>query len=162
MTPQAMLKARFSELADSLGIDLSVRHQAGKFYFTVRGNLERTDKFIQNTFPGAWITSSALLEVVYGLPIEEVERVLSEIQVNPAWLQGNDAAAFRIAQHIRQEGAFEQLAILADALEESGCDNTEILNHCRASARHQQTCWVVELLLGPDRRRRRISLSGPH
>ena len=83
-----------------------------------------------------------------------VERVLSRLHVEPAWLRCNDSTALRIAQRIRDEGAFELLPILADALQEAGCDNAEILAHCRASASHQQTCWVIELLLGPSRKRR--------
>ncbi len=34
MTPQAILRARFDELAESLGLTLAVRRQTGKFYVT--------------------------------------------------------------------------------------------------------------------------------
>jgi hypothetical protein len=154
MTPQGMLRARFSELAESLGVTLSVRRQTGKFYFTVTGTLEDTNKFMDSTFPGAWMTSAAGPECVYGLPVADVERVLAEVQIEPA-LQHDDATPVQIARYIREEGAFDRLPILADALEEGGCSSAEILNHCRGSAPHQQTCWVVELLLGPDRKHRR-------
>jgi hypothetical protein len=157
MTPQAKLRAYFSELAGSLGIDLSVRRQTGKFYFIVRGEYENTNAFMQSTFPVAWITSGAGPEVVYGLPLAEVEQVLSKLRLDSDWLQKNDSAPLKIAQHIRDEGTFDHLPILADALEEGGCSNAEILSHCRASAPHQETCWVVELLLGPNRKRRRKS-----
>jgi hypothetical protein len=41
------------------------------------------------------------------------------------------------------------MPILADALQDAGCDNTDILNHCRdANAPHVRGCWVVDLLLG--------------
>jgi hypothetical protein len=152
MTPQAMLRACFSELADSMGITLSVRRQAGKYYFTVVGAWENTRKFMASTFPEAWMTSSAGDERVYGLPIEDVERALLGLQLDPAWLHSNDKAPLRIARKIREESAFDQLPVLADALEEAGCDHTLILDHCRSSAPHQRKCWVVELLLGPDRR----------
>lgn len=155
MTPQGMLRARFSELAESMSVVLSVRRQTDKFYFTVTGAWADTRRFIYSTFPGAWITSSAGPECVYGLPASEVERVLSELQIEPAWLQHNDAAPLRIARCIREEGAFENLPILADALEEGGCSIAEILNHCRASTPHRKICWVVELLLGPNRQHRR-------
>jgi hypothetical protein len=155
MTPQVKLRAYFSELTGSLGIDLSVRCQTGKFYFIVQGEYEDTNAFMQSTFPEAWITSAAGPEVVYGLPLVEVERVLAKLHFDSAWLQINDAAPRKIAQHIRDEGTFEHLPNLADALVEGGCSNAEILSHCRASAPHRETCWVVELLLGPNRRRRR-------
>jgi hypothetical protein len=154
MTPQALLKARFSELAESLGVGLSARRQGGKFYFTVRGDWAATSKFMQSSFPAAWMTSGGAGEVTYGLPLADVERALAEARVAPAWSQHNGAAALRIAQQIRGEGAFEHLPVLADALEEAGCDNAALLSHCRAAAPHRQTCWVVELLLGAERGRR--------
>jgi hypothetical protein len=40
------------------------------------------------------------------------------------------------------------LAILADALEDAGCDNADIMNHCRQPGEHVRGCWVVDLLLG--------------
>jgi hypothetical protein len=40
-----------------------------------------------------------------------------------------------------------RLAILADALEESGCDNADILTHLRGPGPHVRGCWVVDLLL---------------
>jgi hypothetical protein len=43
-----------------------------------------------------------------------------------------------------------RLAVLADALEDSGCDNTEILNHCRQPGVHVRGCWAVDLLLGKE------------
>ena len=95
----------------------------------------------------------------YGLPLEEVERVLALSQIDPAWLQHHDGAPLRIAEQIRRERAFADLPILADALEEGGCTLADVLEHCRAAAPHQQTCWVLELLLGQsgetreDRRR---------
>jgi hypothetical protein len=151
MTPQALLRARFSELAESLRLQLSVRRQTGKFYFTVTGEWKNTQQFMRRTFPEAWMTSAAGPECTYGLPLPQVERILSELEVAPAWLQ----VPSRIAQAIRAERAFERLPILADALVEAGCTNELILSHCRESAPHQETCWVVELLLGPERRRRR-------
>jgi hypothetical protein len=43
-----------------------------------------------------------------------------------------------------------RLAILADALEEAGCTDTDILEHCRSSGPHVRGCWVVDLLLGKE------------
>jgi hypothetical protein len=42
----------------------------------------------------------------------------------------------------------ERLAILADAVEEAGCKNTDILMHCRQTGPHVRGCWVLDLLLG--------------
>jgi hypothetical protein len=40
-----------------------------------------------------------------------------------------------------------RLAVLADALEEVGCTNAEILGHLRGPEIHVRGCWVVDLLL---------------
>ena len=44
----------------------------------------------------------------------------------------------------------DRLAILADALEDAGCDNADILNHCRQPGEHVRGCWVVDLVLGKE------------
>jgi hypothetical protein len=43
-----------------------------------------------------------------------------------------------------------RLAVLADALEEAGCTNSEILAHCRGAGPHVRGCWVIDLLLGKE------------
>ncbi len=43
-----------------------------------------------------------------------------------------------------------RLAILADALEDAGCDNEDILNHLRQPGVHVRGCWVVDLILGKE------------
>jgi hypothetical protein len=41
-----------------------------------------------------------------------------------------------------------RLGVLADALEEAGCDNPDILSHLRGPGPHTRGCWVVDLVLG--------------
>ncbi len=53
-----------------------------------------------------------------------------------------------IASAIYQNKKFDDLPILADALEETGCDSSEILDHCRVSTLHVRGCWVIDLVLG--------------
>jgi hypothetical protein len=43
-----------------------------------------------------------------------------------------------------------RLAVLADALEEAGCQNTDILGHLRSPGPHVRGCWPVDLLLGKE------------
>jgi hypothetical protein len=46
---------------------------------------------------------------------------------------------------------FSALPILADALQDAGCDNEYILDFCRApNATHVRGCWVVDLVLGTE------------
>jgi hypothetical protein len=53
-----------------------------------------------------------------------------------------------IAQAIYDKRGFDDLPILGDALEDAGCTNTDILEHCRSSSNHVRGCWVVDFVLG--------------
>jgi hypothetical protein len=44
----------------------------------------------------------------------------------------------------------DRLAVLADALEDAGCDNADILAHLREPSPHVRGCWVIDLLLGKE------------
>ncbi len=72
------------------------------------------------------------------------------IFMQPAWVTWKDGMALRVAQGIYDERAFDRLPILADALEEAGCDNADILDHCRLPGEHIRGCWVVDLVLGKE------------
>jgi hypothetical protein len=61
-----------------------------------------------------------------------------------AW---NDGAVRKMAQAIYDDRAFDRLPLLADALEEAGCNNQDILDHCRSAGEHVRGCWVVDLIL---------------
>ncbi len=57
-------------------------------------------------------------------------------------------AVVRIARAIYAERRWQDLPVLADALEEAGCADREILDHCRRTGEHGPGCWVIDLLLG--------------
>jgi hypothetical protein len=63
---------------------------------------------------------------------------------SPGWDRG---AVGKIVRMIYQERRFGDLPILADAIEEAGCDDEEILGHCRQPGGHVRGCWVVDLIL---------------
>jgi hypothetical protein len=45
---------------------------------------------------------------------------------------------------------FSAMPILADALQDAGCDNEDILSNCRGDGPHDRGCWVVDLVLGKE------------
>jgi hypothetical protein len=67
---------------------------------------------------------------------------------DPGWLVWKDYTVPKLAQVIYDDRAFDRLPILADALEEAGCDNADILDHCRQPGMHVRGCWVTDLILG--------------
>jgi hypothetical protein len=70
------------------------------------------------------------------------------VVVEPSWLTWNDGTIVKLAQGIYDDKAFDRIQILADALEDAGCNNSDILNHCRKPDDHVLGCWVLDLLLG--------------
>jgi hypothetical protein len=79
-----------------------------------------------------------LLKDVFGNPFQPVT-------VDPAW---RTPTVTGLAQAIYDERAFDRMPVLADALEDAGCDHADILNHCRQPGEHVRGCWLVDLILG--------------
>jgi hypothetical protein len=69
------------------------------------------------------------------------------VSIHPAW---RSATVTSLAQAIYDERAFDRLPILADALEDAGCTNADLLGHCRGGGEHVRGCWVVDLVLGKE------------
>jgi hypothetical protein len=65
--------------------------------------------------------------------------------MNPAWLT---PTVVTLATGIYLDRAFDRMPILTDALQDAGCDNDDILNHCRQTGEHWRGCWALDLLLG--------------
>jgi hypothetical protein len=70
------------------------------------------------------------------------------VTLDPSWLRWNDGCVPKIAQAIYDERRFSDLPILADALEDAGCDNEDLLEHCRRPGEHVRGCWMVDAILG--------------
>jgi hypothetical protein len=84
-------------------------------------------------------TQCNLLRDIFGNPFRP-------FVFDPAW---RTDTAVSLARQMYESRDFGAMPILADALQDAGCDNTDILNHCRdASAPHVRGCWVVDLVLG--------------
>jgi len=75
-------------------------------------------------------------EKVYGQPLPAVD---------PQW---RTSTTISLAQQMYESRDFSPLPILADALQDAGCDNDDMLNHCRDGGPHARGCWVVDLVLG--------------
>ena len=82
-----------------------------------------------------------LVRDIFGNPFRPVA-------VDPAWLAWNGGTVPAIAHRVYAERAFHDLPILADALEDAGCTNADLLSHCRGGGEHVRGCWAVDLLLG--------------
>jgi hypothetical protein len=77
------------------------------------------------------------------------------VAVTSSLLSWNNSAVIRLAQTAYEERhlqsgtlSISRLAVLADALEEAGYTDTDILGHLRGPGPHVRGCWPVDLLLG--------------
>jgi carbon storage regulator len=83
-------------------------------------------------------------EAIHG---ERMREPPPPVQLDPAWLAWNDRTIPRLARAIQDEYAWDRLPVLADALEDAGCTDPVILDHCRAGSEHRLSCWVIDLVL---------------
>jgi hypothetical protein len=108
-----------------------------------------------------------LWAVEWGIPTGPVLQILEALDINsrrlihrfdsidvpnsaidPGWLIWEGGLVRRLAQGIDDDGAFDRLPILGDALEEAGCTDAVILDHCRSGRRPTFWSWVVDRILG--------------
>jgi hypothetical protein len=52
-----------------------------------------------------------------------------------------------LAQAIYDDRSFDRLPNLASRLQDRGCHNLDILNHCGDPGPHARGCWVIDLIL---------------
>ena len=69
---------------------------------------------------------------------------LAPAAFDAAWRTDTVAA---LAAQMRLVGDYSAVPILADALQDAGCDDERILSHCRCGGPHARGCWVVDLVL---------------
>ncbi len=106
----------------------------------------------EHVFAGANVNSQLVLPKETGLPDMLPLHLLRDIFGNPfhpailepRWLTETVLA---LAAGIYAGRAFDRMPILADALEDAGCDHADILTHCRGEGPHVRGCWVVDLAL---------------
>jgi hypothetical protein len=91
---------------------------------------------------------AALLRDIVGNPFRAV-------RIEPDCLSWNEGAVLRLAQPAYEERQLpsglldnNRLAVLADALEEGGCGDAQILRHLRCGGEHVRGCHVIDAILG--------------
>jgi hypothetical protein len=100
-----------------------------------------------------------LLRCLFGNPFRDSQRLRSLHHVEGktyeftsprlrSWLAWNNGTVPRLAEQIYADLDWAALPVLADALEESGCVDADLLGHLRGPGPHAKGCWAIDLLLG--------------
>ena len=74
----------------------------------------------------------------------QLRQPLPPRDLDPAW---RTTTAVQLAQGMYDSRDFAAMPILADALQDAGCEDADILDHCRGPGPHVRGCWVVDLVL---------------
>lgn len=87
----------------------------------------------------AW---AGILRCIFGSP------PFRGAEVKAGWLAFGDGVVANLARGIHEEWAFDRMPILADALEEAGVSDVEMLGHLRGPGPHVRGCWALDAVLG--------------
>jgi hypothetical protein len=101
------------------------------------GGVEAADDAIRNV-PDEAVPLADLLRDIFGNPFGSAT-FLAE------WRTETVVA---LARGIYAERAFDRMPVLADALQDAGCEDKAILTHCRGAGPHVRGCWVVDAVVG--------------
>ncbi|HEY1187531.1 MAG TPA: hypothetical protein VGE74_07720, partial [Gemmata sp.] len=150
------LHEHFSAADATAGPDISRRAHALELLRNVTGELRRSCFWVSRAAldltmrsRNDWVRRAdeekaqvAILRDIVGDPFHPV-------LPNPAWCTSTVTA---LAHGIYAERAFDRLPILADALQDAGCEDPRVLDHCRrpAADEHVCGCWVVDMLLNHE------------
>jgi hypothetical protein len=83
-------------------------------------------------------------ELVVSLLREFFPNPFVPLDWNPDWFT---TTVRDLARHIDTARAFDSMPILADALQDAGCADEQILTHCRTDHPHARGCWVLDAVL---------------
>ena len=121
------------------GVRGGVRGVSVRAAQSVRQRRERADRVRRDEPAAIRQMELALLRDIFGNPFRPVE-------FSAEW---RTDTAVSLAKQMYESREFSAMPILADALQDAGCDNDDILSHCRdAKQPHVRGCWVADLVLG--------------
>ena len=124
------------------------------------------DRILDRLMAGQQNLDIVLWAVDWGIPLDPAMQILAaldsssrrvagladwldapNVRLDPLWLAWDGGVIPRLARGIAAAGAYDALPILGDALEDAGCSDRTILDHCRTAGRHTRWSWLVALIL---------------
>lgn len=137
---------RLKEMADEI-LDRPGQRSRRRIAAIVEHRLNRERERNQHQHQQIRFTVQDAVERILASIIQDLAgQPMHDTKISPAWRTPD---VIGLATAIDTETAYQHLPILADSLEESGCDNQAILAHCRNTliSEHFRGCWVIEQIL---------------
>jgi hypothetical protein len=103
--------------------------------------LKRTTRMRPEADEAENVKLCELIRDIVGNPFRPVPKL------DPVWLSWNESVIGKLARSMYETRQFKDMPILGDALEEAGCDDEQVLTHCRSTAEHVRGCWVIDWVL---------------
>jgi hypothetical protein len=126
----------------------SVRHAAeqaahaiGEYLGFQSGVSDQESETVYGFRAEQYLAQANLLRDIFGNPFRPVA-------FSPSW---RTDTALSLAKQMYDSRDFGAMPILADALQDAGCDSEDILSHCRqVNGVHVRGCWVVDVVLDKE------------
>ena len=120
--------------------------QAAEYSRTVVGRLLAQSKTAKGNTPTVKKRLATIAEKRYQIQVlhDIFGNPFLSSPTDPLWLTSTVVA---LARQINDTRDFSTMPLLADALQDAGCDNRAVLDHCRGSHPHVRGCWVIDRLL---------------
>ena len=155
---RALEQARNAARDASLAIWQSSLESAHELADHVRAAQAALDVTTQPGRIAAWQVCQALFPTLLADWSPRAADLIRDVFGNPFhspslpehWRVWNEGTIARLARHIHERQRYDELPILADALEDAGCTDEAITSHCRQAPIHGPGCWVLALLMGEE------------
>jgi hypothetical protein len=99
---------------------------------------------------GSTVVKAAELAAQCALARDLFGNPFCPVHFDPLWREWGGGTARAVASAIYSGQRFVDLPVLADALEDAGCADENLLGHCRSGAAHARGCWALDLVLGRE------------
>jgi hypothetical protein len=122
-------------------------HSAATAVGFAAGHARSPGAFCREARPVEAAAQAPLLRDIAGDPFRPAA-------VDPGWLTPavTGLAAVAYEERALPSGQLDpqRLGVLADALEDTGCTDAELLGHLRSAGPHVRGCWALDLVLGKE------------
>jgi hypothetical protein len=121
------------------GVDAPGAKEAAKAVYYAARNAGSAESIARARRVDEWVAQMRLVRDIFGNPFRP-------LMFSPEWWTDT---AVSLARQMYDAREFSAMPILADAIQDAGCNSDDILAHCRdTSLAHVRGCWVVDLVLG--------------